>query len=260
MIGDLRRPINLSKALEDVEAVVHSAALQPSMSGQPEEDFRAINTEATIALANAARRAGTRRFIFLSSVRAQSGPTCLEILDEDMPPSPSDDYGRSKLAAERGLEEIELEWSALRSTLVYGHGVQGNMAELLRLARSNWPLPLPYPSGRRSLLAVENLAEAVRTVIEAKTITSGPYLVSDDDALNIFEMIEALRSGHRWRGVTAPVPAGWFRLFANLLGYPEICDRLSGDLIVSNSRLKRLGWNPQVTTRAGLKRLIASSR
>jgi len=258
VIGDLRRPINLSRALEDVEVVVHSAALAHRMSGQPEEDFRAINTDATIALAKAARRAGARRFVLLSSVRAQSGPSCKHALKEDMPASPTDDYGRSKLAAERGLEEVGLEWVALRSALVYGNGVQGNMAQLLQIARSHWPVPLPYPSGRRSLLALDNLAEAVRAVINAQQVASGPYLVSDDKALNVFEMIEALRNGSRFRSVTVPIPAGWFRTFSNSLGYADVFERLSADLIVDNSRLKKLGWRPRVDTREGLERLARS--
>ena len=44
------------------------------MSGVPEDDYRVLNTEATAALARAAERAGAKRFVFLSSIRAQSGP------------------------------------------------------------------------------------------------------------------------------------------------------------------------------------------
>ena len=45
------------------------------MSGVPEDDYRVFNTEATIGFAKAAERAHVKRFVFLSSVRAQSGPT-----------------------------------------------------------------------------------------------------------------------------------------------------------------------------------------
>src|SRR5271169_3082704 len=70
VIGDLARPQNLSAALERVDAVIHSAGLAPAMSGVPEDDYRVLDTEATIGLARAARRAGAKRFIFLSSIRA----------------------------------------------------------------------------------------------------------------------------------------------------------------------------------------------
>jgi UDP-glucose 4-epimerase len=48
-----------------VDAVVHSAGFTHGMSGVQEHDYRLLNTEATINLARAARRAGAKRFVFL---------------------------------------------------------------------------------------------------------------------------------------------------------------------------------------------------
>src|SRR5580704_19450602 len=136
VIGDLARPQNLAAALEGVDAVIHSAGVAHAMSGVPEDDYRVLNTEATIGLARAARRAGARRFVFLSSIRAQTGPTAEEVLTEELESRPTDGYGKSKLAAERGLAELDVDWVALRPVLVYGHGVKGNMAQLMQLACS----------------------------------------------------------------------------------------------------------------------------
>src|SRR6266700_229913 len=117
VVGDLARPQNMSAALAGADAVIHSAGVAHGMSGLPEDDHRALNTQATIGLARAAQRAGIRRFVFLSSIRAQSGPTAAGVLTEDLAPRPTDAYGRSKLAAERGLAELELDWVALRPAL-----------------------------------------------------------------------------------------------------------------------------------------------
>src|SRR5215831_14956639 len=68
LIGDLANRQNMSTALEGVDAVIHSAGLAHGMSGVPEDDYRLLNTETTVDLARAARRAGARRFIFLSSI------------------------------------------------------------------------------------------------------------------------------------------------------------------------------------------------
>src|SRR5205823_11600568 len=97
VVGDLARPQNMSAALAGVDAVIHSAALSATMSGVPEDDHRVLDTEATVHLARAAERAGVRRFIFLSAIRAQSGPTADRVLTEDLEPKPTDAYGRSKL-------------------------------------------------------------------------------------------------------------------------------------------------------------------
>jgi UDP-glucose 4-epimerase len=167
VIGDIASPHNMAAALRDVDMVIHSAGLAHAMSGRPEDDYRAINTQATIRLAQAAERAGAKRFVFLSSIRAQSGPVAKAVLTEDQEPQPTDPYGRSKLEAERGLSALGLDWAALRPVLVYGPGVKGNMAALLNLAQSSWPLPLGGLKGRRSLLSLDNLAAAVDTVLKA---------------------------------------------------------------------------------------------
>jgi UDP-glucose 4-epimerase len=90
VIGDLARPQNMSAALEGVDAVIHSAGLSHGMTGVPENDYRVLNTEATIGFARAARRAGAKRFIFLSSIRAQCGPTAETVLNEKLEPKPTD--------------------------------------------------------------------------------------------------------------------------------------------------------------------------
>ena len=153
LIGDLAQAYNMAEALAEVDAVIHSAGVAQTMSGTPEDDYRLLNTEATLRLARAAQRAGVKRFVFLSSIRAQSGPIAAGVVTEDLEPKPTDAYGRSKLAAEQGLAETELDWVALRLVLVYGPGVQGNMARLVQLARSPYPLPLAGLKGQRSVLA-----------------------------------------------------------------------------------------------------------
>jgi len=109
VVGDLARPQNMAAALADVDAVIHSAGLAHAMSGLPEDDYRVLNTEATVGLARAAQRAGAKRFVFLSSIRAQSGPAADHVLTEDLAPQPTDAYGRSKLAAEQALAELGLD-------------------------------------------------------------------------------------------------------------------------------------------------------
>ncbi len=141
VVGDLTRPINMAAALSDVDAVVHSAGLAHAMSGAPEDDYRTLNTEATARLAQAAERAKVRRFVFLSSIRAQTGATAPGIVTEADEPRPTDPYGRSKREAEKALAATGLDWAALRPVLVYGPGAKGNLETLLRLARSPYPLP-----------------------------------------------------------------------------------------------------------------------
>jgi len=245
----------MTAALADVDAVIHSAGIAQTMSGIPQDDYRTFNTEATIALARAARRAGVRRFVFLSSIRAQSGPSADHVLTEDATAQPTDAYGRSKLAAEQGLAELALDWVALRLVLVYGAGVTGNMAELVRLARTPYPLPLGALRNRRSLLSLDNLVAAIDTVLSRPGQLRRPLIVSDPEALTLPEIVAAVRRGLGRRPGLIPVPAAVLRTALYAAGRGEIYERLSGSLVADPAGLRELGWSPPVKTPEGLAAL-----
>jgi nucleoside-diphosphate-sugar epimerase len=259
VIGDLARPRNMSAALEGVDAVIHSAGFTHGMSGVPEDDYRLLNTEATIGLARAARRAGAKRFVFLSSIRAQSGATAETVLTEDDDPNPTDAYGRSKLAAERGLAELDLDWVSLRAALVYGPGVKGSIAQLMRLARSPVPLPLRSIGGRRSLLALENLSAAIEAVLKTSAPLRRPFITADLEALTVGQMIAAMRDGLRRRPNIFPAPPALIGLLLRSLGQEQIYRRMSGSLVADPSALMTLGWTPPVATSDGLRGLMRAS-
>ena len=256
LIGDLEKPQNMAAALAGIGAVIHTAGLAHAMSGHPQDDYRLLNTEATIALARAAERAGVRRFVFLSSIRAQSGPAAPGVLTEEREPRPTDAYGRSKLEAERGLETTNLDWVALRPVLVYGPGAKGNMAELVRLARSPYPLPLAGLKARRSLLALDNLGEAIDTVLQAPGPLRRPLLVADPEPLTVGEMVVAMRRGLGRTAGLFPVPAPLLQAFCGMTGRAEMYQRLTGSLVADPSALVRFGWTPPIATPAGLAALV----
>ncbi|GJE41107.1 NAD-dependent epimerase/dehydratase family protein [Methylobacterium soli] len=258
VVGDLTRPMNMAAALSDVDAIVHSAGLAHAMSGAPEDDYRTLNTEATRRLAEAAVKARVRRFVFLSSIRAQVGASSAAIQTEAAMPAPTDAYGRSKLAAEAALAETGLDWVALRPVLVYGAGVKGNMAALVRLARSPYPLPLASLRQRRSLVSVESLGAAIATVLAAPGPLGRPLVVADPDALTLPEMVAALRAGLGRGPGLVPVPAPLLGLACRLVGREEAFSRLSTGLQARSDGLSALGWEPAMPSRDGLAALARS--
>jgi nucleoside-diphosphate-sugar epimerase len=252
LIGDLARPYNMSEALADVDAVIHTAGIASTMSGLPEDDYRLLNTEATVNFAKAAERARVKRFIFLSSVRAQSGPTAEGVLTEEREPEPTDAYGRSKLAAEKGLAETGLDWAALRLALVYGPGAQGNIARLVKLARSPYPLPLAGLTARHSLLALDNLAAAVDRILATPSSLRRPFIVADPDPLTIGEIVAALRQGLGRRAGLFYVPRPMLKAALRAGGHRGNIEPLFGSLVADSSALTRLDWLPPVATQQAL--------
>jgi nucleoside-diphosphate-sugar epimerase len=105
VVADLREPAAWRPALAGAGAVVHAAALHaPHVGVHPDDEFRAINVEATRELLAAAAAAGVRRFVHTSSTSVY-GHT-LEPVDravwvtEDLACRPRDIYDETKLAAE----------------------------------------------------------------------------------------------------------------------------------------------------------------
>lgn len=259
LVGDLARPYNMSEALAGVDAVIHSAGIPHAMTGLPEDDYRLFNTEATVRFARAAERAGVKRFVFLSSIRAQCGATAESVLTEDQEPRPTDAYGRSKLEAEKGLAETDLDWATLRLALVYGPGVQGNMARLLKLAQSPYPLPLASLKAQHSLLGLDNLVAAVDCVLSASTPLRRPFIVADPSPLSVGEIVAALRQGLGRRARLFYVPRPVLKTALRAIGHADGVEPLFGSLVADPSALQRLDWTPPVATQQGLALLAQQS-
>jgi nucleoside-diphosphate-sugar epimerase len=259
LIGDLRQPQNLAAALEGVDAVIHCAGIAHT-SGVPENDYQAINTAGTINLARAARQSGAGRFVFLSSIRAQCGATADKVQTEDVEPRPTDAYGKSKLAAERGLAEVDLNWVCLRPVLVYGPGVKANMAQLIKLARSPFPLPLKGITARRSLLSLENLLAAIEIVLAAPKAVRRTYIVAEPEALTVSQMIATMRNGLGRKSNVFFFPPTLLDAVFRAAGQREAFGRLSGSLVADASSLMSLGWAPVVDTTSGLRILMRQTQ
>jgi UDP-glucose 4-epimerase len=256
LVGDTRDPARLAEALAGCRAIVHLAGRAHTGEADATPYLR-DNAELTAAYAEAARRAGIARFVFLSSIRAQTGIAAEGTLTEADPARPSDAYGRSKLAAEAALAASGLDWVALRPVLVYGAGARGNLADLLRLARLPVPLPLGAVTARRSLVSVESLIAAITLALEAPDAVGRPFVVAEEEALTIGEMIAALRAGFGRRPGLVPLPVPLLRIAAHMMGQKQRIDRLLGAQQVDAAALRALGWKPVFDARTGLARLAA---
>jgi nucleoside-diphosphate-sugar epimerase len=260
-VSDLARPIEWRPLIRDIDAVVHLAGIAHAGPGIGDEVYDRVNRAATAGLAGAAAAARIRRLVFVSSVRAQSGPASPHVLTEADPPRPTDAYGRSKLAAEDAVRAAHVPYTILRPALIYGPDVKGNLASLLRIAR--WPVPLPLGAlhSRRSLLARENLIGAIHFVLGAETAVGETYLVADPQPLTLAEIVGAMRAGEGRRPGLIPIPASLIAAPLKAIGRADIWERLGGQSVVDPGKLLAAGWRPAVATRAGLAAMVqAASR
>ena len=243
----------MTAALADVDAVIHSAGLAHAMSGAPDDDYRALNTEATIELARAAGRAGARRFVFLSSIRAQSGPRVYHVLTEDLTPQPTDAYGRRSLRLNRGWPSSISIGSrcVLSSSMAWGERQYGRAGAA---GSSPYPLPVGALRSRRSLLSLDNLVAAIDTVLAAPGQLRRPLIVSDPEALTLPEIVAALRRGLGRHPRLIPVPAAVLRTALYVAGRGEIYERVAGTLVADPAGLANsAGRRPSQHERGSLR-------
>ena len=256
--GDLAEPVDWAPRLAGIDAVVHLAGIAHAGPGIAEERYDRINHGATAALADAARAAGVARFVFVSSIRAQTGPAADRIVTETDAPRPTDPYGRSKLAAERAVAGSGVPFTILRPVLVYGPGVKGNLRALMRLAALPVPLPFGALTARRSLLSLANLAGAIRFVLRHEACASETYVVADPGAITIAEIVTALRRGMGKKPGLIAVPPALLRLALTALGRGANWEQINGALVADARKLVAAGWRPEPDAKGALAEMMRS--
>jgi UDP-glucose 4-epimerase len=250
-LPDLASPIDWTAMLEGVDAVVHLAGIAHASSLIDPAIYDRVNGTATAELAAACAKASIR-LVFLSSIRAQSGPSADQVVTERDAPKPSDAYGRSKLLAENAIRAAGVQSVILRPALVYGPGVKGNLAALLRLVNSPWPLPFAAFHNRRSMVGIDNLTAAIRLGLDTSAMAGGTYIVADPNPPTFAGIVAALRSGLGRRPGLFAVPPELFAAGLMMLGRGDLWQRLGGELVADPGKLLEAGWRPPVSTREGL--------
>jgi len=258
-LGDLVAPIDWSPLVAGADAIVHLAGIAHIGTQFSAEQYDRVNRRATDDLAQAAARAGVRQLVLASSIRAQIGTHAAHALSEADPPRPTEPYGRSKLAAEEAVRRAGLASTILRPVLVYAPGAKGNLASLIRLARSPLPLPFGRIDNRRSLLAVENLIAAIRFALEDARAVNETFIVADPQAVSVAEIVAICRHALGRRSGLVAFPAAPLRALFALAGQRERWNRLAGSLEAPPTKLMAAGWKPVLTTEAGLAALVQAA-
>jgi nucleoside-diphosphate-sugar epimerase len=257
-LPDLAWDVDWSGLLDGMTHAVHLAGIAHATNAIPEATYNAVNATSVLTLGEAASVSNVQRVVMMSSVRAQCGPTAAGIVDETREPAPQDAYGRAKLAGERYLAASmtgsSAQWCVLRPVVVYGPGVKGNMAQLAKLARTPWPLPVGGLKGRRSLLGLVNLAAAVEHALVSPAAVGETFLLCDPEPVTVPQMIAAMRAGRGARPGIVTAPVAPLELAAKIAGREAAWERIAGSLEVSSASLAASGWHPLETAREGLRR------
>ena len=97
---------NLFEACKGVDQIIHAAGMNSQECLSNPISAMKFNCETTIKFAQAALKAGVKRFIFLSTIHVYSSKL-IGVFSEDSIPSNSHPYARSKIKAEEGCNIYE---------------------------------------------------------------------------------------------------------------------------------------------------------
>jgi nucleoside-diphosphate-sugar epimerase len=244
-----------------LDAVVHCAARVHQVreeASDPLAAYRAVNTQATLALAQAAADAGVKRFVFLSSVKVNGEFTLHGQPFTSHQASPQDPYGISKWEAELGLREIAaktgMDVVIIRPPLVYGAGVKANFLTMMRWLHRGIPLPLGAIQNQRSLVALPNLVDFISLCLTHPKAANQTFMISDQQDLSTTELLRGLGQALKRPARLLPVPQSVLEAGLKLVGKGGIAQRLCGDLTVdATPATQLLGWKPPLTVQQGLQ-------
>lgn len=276
IVGDLDADTNWRAALAGVEGVIHCAArvhVMRETSDDPLAAFRSANVAGTERLARQAVAAGVKRLVFISSIKvngeetspASPLPSLLPrgergSFREDDAPAPQDPYGQTKWEAEamlaRVAQETGLEVVIVRPPLVYGPGVKGNLARLLSWVERGVPLPLAGIRNARSLIGIDNFTSALQACLIHPAAAGRTYLVRDGEDVSTPELVRRLGRHLGKPARLFALPAPLLEGLAALVGRRADVQRLTGSLVVDDSRIRReLNWIPPRTLDEGLAQM-----
>jgi nucleoside-diphosphate-sugar epimerase len=261
VIGDIGDSTDWGEVLNGCNAVIHLAAhvhVMGDINADSLAEFRRVNVQGTMNLAQQAARSGVHRFVFVSSIGVNGTATShrpFTIEDQVQPHSP---YAQSKYEAELGLQDLAAETGMevviIRPPLVYGPGAPGNFGSLMRWLKRGIPLPLGAIHNQRSLVALDNLVDLIVTCLTHPAAANQTFLVSDGEDVSTTELLRRMGEALGCPARLIPVPANWLKVAAAMVGKQDVAQSLCGSLQVDIEKTRRLlGWTPPLSLDEGLR-------
>jgi nucleoside-diphosphate-sugar epimerase len=209
-VSDLTRPVEWRPLLRDIETVVHLAGIAYAEPEIAEQAYDRVNRLATAELASAAKTNGIGHLIFMSSIRAQSGPASNRVLRETDAPLPLGlCHNRRSLLARRNLIDaihLALASSATKGeTYVVADPTPLTLTEIvtaLREGEGRRPGLLPVPPAlialaSRALGRAEEWQRLGGTLVAdpAKLLHAG-WKPAPDTPAGLAALVRAIASGN----------------------------------------------------------------
>lgn len=258
----------------DAEAVVHCAAFVEQWG--PVEAWKRFNVDGTARMLKAARDAGAKRFIHISTESVLWRGQHLRGVDETYPRAPKSPYPYSwtKARAEELVEKAntaDFQTIILRPRFIWGPGDTTLLPVIERMAKSGQWQWIDNGRAKTSTTHIANLVHAIELAL-TKGTGGQVYFILDDGTRTLKEIISAIAAT---RGIALPdksvpswaadalagVTEGVWRT-SNLKGQPPVTRFgamiMSRDSVLIDAKARReMGYAPVISVEEGLRQLRA---
>jgi UDP-glucose 4-epimerase len=251
VICDLETDQIPKNALMDVDTVFHLAGYAHDLKSADKviHLYEEINLNATIQLATLAAKSGVKKFVFLSSVKA-GGVISKRCMSEKDQTYPKDHYGKTKRDAEIELlkiaENTEMNISIIRSSLIYGPGMKGNLFLMMKWINKGWFPPLPETNNCRSMVHVDDLVRSLIFVANNDKANNEIYIVTDGVPYSSRKIYETMCLIQGKKVPKLYIPELLFKLisFVNNENGHKI-RKIFSDEYYSSKKINELGFQPK---------------
>jgi UDP-glucose 4-epimerase len=248
VLGSITDREALERALHSCDAVAHLAAVADvnDVHAEP-EDAERVNARGTVAVLEAARRAGVKRIVYASTIWVYSDCEPDEVDEETLLPPPSHLYTSTKLAGElycKAYQELYgIDYTILRFGIPYGPRAReaAVIPAFVNKALAGDPLTLAGDGSQsRKFVYVEDLADGVARGLDDVAVNR-VYNLASDETVTIRQIAETIKQ---------------------LMGDVEIVytparpGDFGGKIVSSERAAKELGWTAATPFSEGVRRYI----
>ena len=240
--------------IEKIDCIIHCAAMLPDSKKKNFDEYQKFNVELTLLTAKQALNKGIKRFVYLSTVLADTTEKNYKNPNKKF-------YSISKRESEIALmkfsKQTGLDVIILRPTIVYGKYIKQNFKYLLDLVYRDIPLPFKNIKALKSYVGVDNLIDLIIVCMSHPKAVGKIFLVSDGDDISINNLIIKISKYMNKSPKLFALPL-WL---IKLIGYfffrsGEINSAIEPFQVTNADVNKILGWRPVHSLDYGLEKMV----
>src|SRR5262249_43109039 len=152
-----------------------------------------------------------------------------------------------------------VEWVSTGPGPISGPGVGGNFAQRVRWVPRGVPLPFASVNNKRTLLALPNLLDLLKTALASAGAAGRTLLAGDDEDFSTPQLLKGIGDALGRPARLLPFPPSLLAATASVLGKADVARKVLGSLQLDISQTRaQLHWSPPIRASQALRDTVRS--